>query len=65
MNVLSIIFFRKIKYVIKILFIRKLYVNIGKRVGQMVAAAGVERQQVRKVRASQGRMPDNVWWRRL
>ncbi len=52
MNVLNIIFFRKIKYVIKILFIRKLYVNIGKRVGQMVAAAGVERQQVRKVRAS-------------
>jgi len=27
--------------VIKILFIRKLYVNIGKRAGQMVAAARV------------------------
>ena len=24
-----------------------------------------ERGQVRKVRASQGRVPDNVWWRRL
>ena len=31
----------------------------------MIAAAGVERPQVRKVRASQGRMPDNVRWRRL
>ena len=26
----------------------------------MIAAASVERPQVRKVRASQGRMPDNV-----
>ena len=31
----------------------------------MIAAASVERPQVRKVRASQGRMPDNVRWRRL
>ena len=31
----------------------------------MIAAAIAERQQVRKVRASQGRMPDNVRWRRL
>ncbi len=31
----------------------------------MIAAASAERQQVRKVRASQGRMPDNVRWRRL
>ena len=38
----------------------------------MAAAAGVSKiddrgcfMQVRKVRASQGRMPDNVWWRRL
>ena len=31
----------------------------------MFAAAGAERPQVRKVRASQGRMPDNVRWRRL
>ena len=31
----------------------------------MIAAASVERPQVRKVRASQGRMPDNVRWRQL
>ena len=30
----------------------------------MIAAASVERPQVRKVRASQGRMPDNVRWRK-
>ena len=35
------------------------------RVARMIAAASAERPQVRKVRASQGRMPDNVWWRRL
>ena len=32
-------------------------------VGQVIAAAGAERPRVRKVRASQGRMPDNVRWR--
>jgi hypothetical protein len=31
----------------------------------MIAADNAERRQVRKVRASQGRMPDNVRWRRL
>jgi len=31
----------------------------------MIAAAGSERTQVRKVRASQGRMPDNVRRRQL
>ncbi len=31
----------------------------------MIAAAIAKRRQVRKVRASQGRMPDNVRWRRL
>jgi len=35
------------------------------QVRQVIAAADAERQQVRKVRASQGRMPDNVRWRRL
>ena len=35
------------------------------QVRQMIAAVIAERQQVRKVRASQGRMPDNVRWRRL
>ena len=30
-----------------------------------IAAAYAEKQQVRKVRASQGRMPDNVRWRQL
>lgn len=38
---------------------------LNKYAGQVIAAAGVERPQVRKVRASQGRMPDNVRWRRL
>ena len=33
------------------------------QVRQMIAAVIAERQQVRKVRASQGRMPDNVRWR--
>ena len=36
---------------------------LNKYAGQVIAAAGVERPQVRKVRASQGRMPDNVRWR--
>ena len=31
--------------------------------GQVIAAATDERVQTRKVRASQGRMPDNVRWR--
>ena len=35
------------------------------QVRQVIAAADAERQQVRKVRASQGRMPDNIRWRRL
>ena len=35
------------------------------QVRQVIAAAKAERPQVRKVRASQGRMPDNVRWRRL
>ena len=55
------LFYNYKKYLLKILK----YDNIEERVRQMVAAAGVERPQVRKVRASQGRMPDNVWWRRL
>ncbi|GAA6491926.1 hypothetical protein K280104A7_14900 [Candidatus Bariatricus faecipullorum] len=36
-----------------------------RQAGQAFAAANAERLQVRKVRASQGRMPDNVRWRRL
>jgi len=35
------------------------------QVRQVIAAVIAERQQVRKVRASQGRVPDNVRWRRL
>jgi len=30
-------------------------------VGQIIVAAIGESTQVRKVRASQGRMPDNIW----
>ena len=40
-----------------------LYDKIPHRAGQMIAADNTERCQVRKVRASQGRMPDNVRWR--
>ena len=42
---------------------RKLTYNEQGQVRQTIAAAGAERQQVRKVRASQGRMPDNIRWR--
>ncbi len=35
------------------------------QVRQVIASACAERPQMRKVRASQGRMPDNVRWRRL
>ena len=38
---------------------------LNKYAGQVIAAAGVERPQVRKVRASQGRMPVNGRRRRL
>ncbi len=43
-----------------------LRIPVGRdQVGQIIAAASVERPQVRKVRASQGRMPVNGRWRRL
>ena len=38
---------------------------LNKYAGQVIAAAGVERPQVRKVRASKGRMPVNGRWRKL
>ena len=41
------------------------YLVPGGQVKQVIAAVIAERQQMRKVRASQGRVPDNVRWRRL
>ena len=38
---------------------------LDKYAGQVIAAAGVKRPQVRKVRASKGRMPVNGRWRKL
>ena len=38
---------------------------LNKYAGQVIAAAGVERPQVRKDRASKGRMPANGRWRRV
>ncbi len=37
--------------------------DVEKEVRQVIADASAERPQTRKVRASQGRMPDNVRWR--
>ena len=52
---------KKICYLINSVIIINAFEKM--QVRQMIAAVIAERQQVRKVRASQGRMPDNVRWR--